>query len=98
MKVARLSDLWSGELTGVVAGGTKLLLIRLGDRVYAYEDRCSHLGLKLSEGRLDGSVLTCRGHEWQYDVTTGCGINPASACLRAFPVSIVNGEVWVDAV
>jgi len=76
--------------------GHDVLLVRLNGVVYAYENRCAHLGVALSEGRLDGSVLTCRAHHWQYDVRSGAGINPATACLRCFAVKIEDGTVFVD--
>lgn len=91
-----LDDVWSGELTPVVVRGTKVVLVRLGDEVHAYEDRCPHLGVELSRGRLDGRVLTCHAHEWTYDAATGCGINPARARLKRFPVVIADGAVLLD--
>ena len=95
-KAAALDDLWSGDLKGVVVAGRAVLLFRKDDQVFAYEDRCAHLGVPLSRGRLDGDVLTCSAHEWQYDATSGCGLNPTSARLRSFRVRIEGGEVWVD--
>jgi toluene monooxygenase system ferredoxin subunit len=95
-KVAVLDELWGGELTRVVVGKRPVLLVRTGETVVAYEDRCAHLGVPLSQGRLEGTVLTCSAHEWQYDVTTGRGINPATACLRRFDVRGEEGQVWVD--
>jgi toluene monooxygenase system ferredoxin subunit len=92
VRVAALEELWTGE----PASRQGVLLLRRGDTVLAYEDRCAHLGVALSEGRLEGDTLTCSAHEWTYDVRTGRGINPASACLKAFPVRIEDGQVWVD--
>lgn len=97
MRVAAMEELWSGELKGCVVEGRKVLLVRSGEVVTAYEDRCAHLGVPLSKGRLEGDVLTCSAHEWQYDARTGRGINPSTACLKAFPVKIDQGQVWVDA-
>ena len=92
---ARLDDLWSGEMLGVCISGTRILLVRLDGEIHAYEDRCAHLGIALSEGRLEGGVLTCRAHEWQYDARTGRSINPKTAMLRRFPVRIEGGAIWV---
>src|SRR5262245_13829224 len=92
---ARLDNLWSGEMLGVCLGGRRVLLVRIDGEVHAYEDRCAHLGVALSEGRLAGGVLTCRAHEWQYDVRTGRSINPKSAMLRRFPVRIEGGAILV---
>lgn len=95
-KAAELDDLWAGELKGVVVAGRRVLLIRDGERVAAYEDRCAHLGVPLSQGRLEGTVLVCAAHEWRYDAATGKGVNPDSVCLRRFEVKIEGGQVWVD--
>ena len=93
---ARLDDLWSGEMLGVCVGGRRILLVRLDSEIHAYEDRCAHLGVALSEGRLAGGVLTCAAHEWQYDARSGRSINPKAAMLRRFPVRIEGGEIWVS--
>jgi toluene monooxygenase system ferredoxin subunit len=91
-----LDELWRGDMTARVVGKTKLVVIRIDDGVYAYEDRCAHLGVALSEGSLDGRVLTCSAHHYQYDACTGRGINPKDVCLRAFPVRVDGGDVLVD--
>lgn len=95
-RIAPLAELWIGDLVAARVAGTRVLVVRLGDEVHAYEDRCAHLGVALSEGTLDGTVLTCSAHHWQYDVATGRGINPATACLVRFPVTIEHGVVYVE--
>jgi nitrite reductase/ring-hydroxylating ferredoxin subunit len=89
-------DLWIGEMKGVVVAGVPVLLVGLDDGVRAYEDRCLHKGVALSAGRLAGARLTCSVHAWEYDVTSGRGLNPANVCLRAFPVRIVGSDIEVD--
>ena len=96
VRVAAVDDLWSGELKGCVVQGHKVLLVRMDETVFAYEDRCAHLGVLLSKGSLDGRVLTCHAHQWQYDVCTGGGVNPLSARLKPFPVKVECGDVFVD--
>jgi toluene monooxygenase system ferredoxin subunit len=95
-QVATLDDLWSGETLGVVVAARKVLLINIDGTVYAYEDKCAHLGVALSEGSLRGTILTCRAHHWEYDVCTGRGRNPASARLQALAVRVDNGNILVD--
>jgi len=95
-RVAALAELWTGDLVAARIAGTKLVVVRLGDEVHAYADRCAHLGVALSDGTLEGRVLTCSAHHWQYDVATGRGINPSTACLVRFPVTIEHGVVYVE--
>jgi len=95
-RVMALDELWSGEMVARVVEGKKVLVLRLGDEVYAYEDRCAHQGVALSEGRLDGDVLTCSAHHYQYDARSGRGVNPKNLCLVAYEVKLEAGEVLVD--
>jgi toluene monooxygenase system ferredoxin subunit len=95
-RAARVDDLWGGEMLGVTIDGQSIVLINIAGAIYAYEDRCAHLGMALSKGCLAGEVLTCFAHEWRYDARTGCGINPKKASLKAFPVRIEDDAIWVD--
>lgn len=95
-RVASASELWDGEKRCVVVDGLLVLLVKLEGRIYAYENRCAHRGLPVGSGRLDGHVLTCPVHEWQYDVRTGHGVNPAGAKLRSLPLRIDGDDVLVD--
>jgi toluene monooxygenase system ferredoxin subunit len=95
-KVATLDDLWSGEILGLVVASRYVLLVNLDDTVYAYEDKCAHLGVPLSQGHLQGTTLTCRAHHWEYDLCTGTGCNPATVRLTAFAVKIEHGNILVD--
>ena len=96
VRAAGLDGLWEGELRPLCLQGRRVLLLRRGGEVFAYPDRCAHLGLPLSEGRLEGQVLTCKAHGWSYDVCTGHGVNPASARLPALRVELRAGEIWID--
>jgi toluene monooxygenase system ferredoxin subunit len=89
-------ELWDGEMRGLVVAGRKVLLLRVRGKVHAYEDRCAHLGVALSEGVLADCVLTCRAHHYTYDASTGAGINPKTAQLRAFPVEARDGAIYID--
>jgi toluene monooxygenase system ferredoxin subunit len=94
--VGPLAELWRGEMRAVEIAGQRVLLIHTSGGVTAVPDRCLHRGVPLSAGRLQGCVLTCAAHEWQYDACTGAGLNPDNVALRRFPVEIRAGEIWVD--
>jgi toluene monooxygenase system ferredoxin subunit len=90
------SELWIGELRQVRVQGGRVLLLRTDAGIFAYEDRCPHLGLPLSAGTLDGHTLTCAAHHFQFDAATGKGINPSCLRLRAYPVECRAGVICVD--
>jgi nitrite reductase/ring-hydroxylating ferredoxin subunit len=95
-RVTRVDELWSGEMRSVRLENCTILLASIDGVVVAYEDRCAHKGLPVSDGALRGTIVTCNGHHWSYDLRDGHGVNPGSARLRALTVEIRDGEIWVD--
>lgn len=89
-------ELWVGEMRGVVLGGQRLLVVRGEQAVCVFRDRCPHQGYPLSEGQLEGGVITCRLHRHTFDSTSGAGINPRGPCLAALPTRVVEGRLLVD--
>jgi toluene monooxygenase system ferredoxin subunit len=83
-------------MRGLSLNGRRVLVVRTDEGYAAFEDRCAHLGMRLSEGALSGCVLTCRAHHYQYDARSGQGINPKSVRLARFPVEVSEGAVLVD--
>jgi 3-phenylpropionate/trans-cinnamate dioxygenase ferredoxin subunit len=69
--IGRAGELQDGEMKKVEVDGRELLLARVGDSYYAIDDRCPHMGGDLSEGSLDGGIVTCPKHGSQFDVRNG---------------------------
>ncbi len=90
------AELWSGEMRGILVRGRKVLLVRTEHELCAYEDRCAHLGVPLSQGKLENGVITCAAHHYQYDARTGRGVNPENVALRVFPVCLLGTDIAVD--
>lgn len=93
--VCAADDLWEGDMQSFDVGEHEVLLVNINGRVHAWHGVCPHQSVALVEGSLEGKVLTCRAHLWQFDVCTGRGINPDSARLKEFPVRVVNGKIRV---
>ncbi|GBE52924.1 naphthalene 1,2-dioxygenase system ferredoxin subunit [bacterium BMS3Bbin14] len=71
LEVPEAGNLARGSMKEVSVGGREILLVRSGETYYAADNRCSHLGGKLSEGDLDGTVVTCPLHGSRFDVADG---------------------------
>jgi len=93
--VARLDELEPGSLACVRVGERELALARVGDDLYAFQGHCIHLQGPLCEGRLQGHVLSCPWHGWQYDVRTGENEFDRAIKLETYPVKVEDGEVKV---
>ena len=95
-KIAKIEDLWSGEMLGVEMNGEHVLLVNIDGHIYAYADVCPHQKSRLSEGTLAESTLRCPRHQWEFDVSTGSGVNPRNTCLKAFPIMLDGEYILVD--
>lgn len=94
--VAPVDELRDGEPKAVVAQDTPVLLLRHGDRLHAVHDRCSHRGCSLSDGDIDGHMVTCSCHGSQFDLTDGSVIRgPATASQPVFEARENDGRVEV---
>ena len=96
-RVASLAEVKAGEPRLVEIDGTRIVLTRLGDHVYAMADACAHQGGPLHEGKQSGARLACPWHGWMYDVRSGQCLLPArGGAIATYPVRIESGEIWVD--
>ncbi|MGB2953257.1 MAG: Rieske 2Fe-2S domain-containing protein [Gaiellaceae bacterium] len=82
-------------MTEVMAGDEPIALANVDGELYAVQGHCLHLHGPLGEGRLDGHVLTCPWHGWQYDVRTGKNVFDLAIQLRTYEVRVEDGEIKV---
>jgi nitrite reductase/ring-hydroxylating ferredoxin subunit len=83
--------------TLVEAGGQRIALFKLADGYHAIEDTCPHAGGPLSEGPLDGDVVTCPWHGSRFDVKTGALLAPpATRGVKSFRVQVNGDDVEVE--
>ncbi len=85
-----------GEPRAALAKDTPVLVVRRGAAFHAIHDRCSHRGCLLSEGEVEGLVVTCGCHGSQFDLTDGTVVRgPATAGQPAFEVRESDGQLEV---
>ena len=95
VELIEADSLWDGEMESFDVGDAEVLVVKVDGQIQAYDGICPHQSQSLVEGDLEGGILTCRAHEWQFDVRTGAGVNPKDVCLRRHDVR-VNSEGMVE--
>ena len=89
-------DLWDGEMESFDVGDHEVLVVKVNGHLRAYDGICPHQSVRLVEGELtEDGVIICKAHRWQFDASSGGGVNPANECLRRFPVKIEGGRILV---
>ena len=68
-----------------------------GGRLCAISDACPHAGASLSEGELDGDIVTCPRHGSQFRVTDGERVRgPADEAVATVRVLVEAGDVFLE--
>ena len=90
--VGRMRD---GEAIVVPAGSEEVALFRVQGAFYACANACPHRGGPLGEGTLEGKIVTCPWHGWEFDVTTGKNPVNAGLSVTTYPVTVRDGTVEI---
>jgi len=96
VRVARVSEVQATGVHVVQAGRYTIALFAEGDRIYAVDNRCPHMGFPLRRGTLRDGLLTCHWHHARFDLQTGGTFDLWADDLIVFPVEIRGDEVWVN--
>jgi nitrite reductase/ring-hydroxylating ferredoxin subunit len=94
--VAKVGEIPDGGVKVVEQGNLPVAILRSGEAYYAVMNLCPHRGGPVAEGEVDGATVVCPWHGWQFDVSTGRGVNSPAARLRTFPVQVRDGVVQVQ--
>jgi nitrite reductase/ring-hydroxylating ferredoxin subunit len=95
-KLAALADLPPGSLREIERGDDRYALCNVGGEVRAIAGDCPHHGGPLGEGALNGDLVTCPWHMWEFDSRTGaCAFN-RSLRIPTYAVKIEGDDIMVD--
>lgn len=93
----RASDIKPGDLVSVDAGGTRVAIANVDGRLYAFDDTCTHAECALSDGVLEGTVVTCLCHGAEFDVTDGRVLAPpADTPVAAYPLRVDGDQIVIE--
>ncbi|MCJ7502884.1 MAG: non-heme iron oxygenase ferredoxin subunit [Acidobacteriia bacterium] len=95
IKVASISELSVGSSKTVEVQGKAIALFNVGGKIYALDNTCLHQGGPLGEGRLEGEVVTCPWHMWEFNVRTGEKVGEPSLRVATYPVQVDGDDIKV---
>lgn len=95
VKVLQSTQLPPGQATEVQAGGRTLALVNVAGAFHALDNRCVHRGGPLGQGFLEGFLLVCPWHNWNYDVRTGEMTGSPEYKVACCEVKVEGGDVLV---
>ncbi len=109
--VARVEEIPPGGRKIVRIEGREVGVFNLDGAFYALKNVCAHQGARVCLGKiggttlpsavyefrygLEGRILRCPWHEWEYDITTGRSVFDPEVRVVTYPVEVAGGEIAV---
>lgn len=96
IRVGSLAAVEAGEATLTpLPDGRDVALFMCQGKVVATQGQCPHAEGPLSEGEVEGTVLTCPWHGWTFDLSTGECLEDDSILLERYPIRIDGDDIMV---
>lgn len=95
-KITTLDALREGRGRSFSVDGRLVAVFLIDGSVYAVENLCPHQHIPvLDEGEIEGTIVTCPMHGWQFDLATGTHVH-SSARLKKFDARIDGRDVLIS--
>lgn len=97
VKLARVQDFKNTRIKSYRLMARPVGIIKQKDGTFiATEVGCKHQNADLTQGRLDGDVVTCPWHGWRYNLITGECLWGSPTCLRRHGIKIDGNDIYVS--
>jgi phenylpropionate dioxygenase-like ring-hydroxylating dioxygenase large terminal subunit len=99
--VGEVSQLESKNLFSTEIGDQQLVVFRANDgKIHCLDAFCSHMGLRLSTGDVQGDTIRCKFHHWRYNGNgeahdSGCKKLSENKNLNSYPIEVRYGLIWI---
>jgi 3-phenylpropionate/trans-cinnamate dioxygenase ferredoxin subunit len=96
--VGKTSDFTPGKIQKATIDGKDIIVVNIDGNYYAVNDTCTHAGASLSEGSLDGQIITCGWHGAKFDCKTGnlSGFPVKIKDLNSYKVIVESENIFVE--
>jgi len=94
----KVSDIPPGKMIKIKVDGKDVMITNIEGDFCAMDDTCTHSGSSLSEGTLEGCIVTCGWHGAKFDCKTGkldkfpAKIND----LASYNVTVDSDNIFVE--
>jgi nitrite reductase (NADH) small subunit len=96
VRACKAEELPPGTIQELQVEGKAVAVANVDGKFCAISNTCLHQGGPLGEGPLEGKIVTCPWHGWQYDVSNGKMVQSPAAGVDCYPTEVRGEDVFVD--
>ena len=95
-RATKIEEIPPGQIREITVSGKPVAVANVDGKLFAINSVCLHHGGPLGDGELEGTVVSCPWHGWQYDVRSGENEFDLAIRLRTYDVQVEDGEIRVS--
>ncbi len=96
VKVATTDEIEPGTGKLVQVNGSEIAVFNVGGQFYASGAVCPHEGGPLEDGTLDGDIVICPWHGFDFDLKTGECLVDSDLRVPTYPVKVEGNTILVE--
>jgi nitrite reductase/ring-hydroxylating ferredoxin subunit len=96
VRVGAVAELPVGSAREIEHQGRVIALFNVDGKIFAMDGICPHAGGPLSEGTIEGEVVTCPWHGWQFYLGNGQNVYNAKCAQQCYEVRVEGDEILVS--
>jgi len=104
IEAGKADEIEDGGIKTYKVQGKDVLVAKYDGNYFAMGRYCTHMGADLSQGTLEGKIITCPRHGSKFDITTGESISgPKIGFLKlktkkepSYPLKVENDIIKIE--
>lgn len=73
----------------------RLMVVNDNGRLFGIDGDCRHMKASLADGTIKDGFLTCKKHNWKYDLNNGDCERDNQLPLKTYRVELINDEIYL---
>src|SRR5688572_22801145 len=95
--VAAPPVLAAGQWSLVTGDGEDVAVFRRGQEIHAIGNECPHEGGSLCDGWVEGDIVTCPLHGWEFDLRSGACMTVPGERVSHYTATVADGDIYLEA-
>ena len=96
VKALAVADLPPGKGVLVSVHGQDVAVYRRGDEILAIGNDCPHQGGSLCDGWVEGDIVICPLHGWEFDLRTGACMTVPGESVPRYTATVEDGTIYLE--
>jgi nitrite reductase (NADH) small subunit len=88
----------SGKGVLVSVNGREVAVFRRGEEVLAIGNDCPHQGGSLCDGWVEGDIVVCPLHGWEFDMRTGACMTVPGESVPRYSATVEDRTIYLEEV